>query len=708
MKPFCSYLLSLGLIAILTLGFGCSSKEEFIPELSVSLENIDTPTTRVVTFGNEGGNISMQIKANAQWEIHCPNNWINLSHNKCTGNQSVTISVAHTKESRSAVLKISLVEYKQESVSIDIIQHYTPDEPKDDDPDNNEGNPSDKPSNPDQGDDGSGGDNPNENPSDKEEPTDPEPGDDPNKPNDDGGDNPGGENGDGDGDGNGNEGDGNEGDGQGGEGGEGIDPDEPKDNPEDQEPEEPTKEPQPISIADLRSLMDEEMQSVTIDDEYDKVLTAIVMNDCNANNFYNNHLYLSEEGATSAENGITLSGKLVSPQNLGVNMGDKVQITLKAQNAVAIKYNGRYEVTGEAGSEWMEMEILDSENEITPIEIMPEDLLSYQAMTVTLKDVEPTSSGHWHSTENEGYTEFISSDGTPFKVYVYTQALFSANEYHATKGDITGIVTVENNEAILCPRNLADVYDFNGAPADDSENSGNNENPENGEDNGDSENGEDNEDPENGDNNNDSDQNQGDNNNPDQGEDKPSDKEDNPEDNNGTEGDIDDSEGNEDDNLEDITTAYTLIESTKELKDGKYYIGGYKDATLYLATGSLTEQNHCTTKGFEFKDDKITPLEDTEAMAINLIQSQDQKGYYIQFSDERFLTATKNSAGALKLSAEKSEYWIFSEHSEGGFILKQSGKVNVKIIISKRAKSDILRSIDGEENGEGVILIRIN
>ena len=684
MKPFCSYLLSLGLIAILTLGFGCSSKEEFIPELSVSLENIDTPTTRVVTFGNEGGNISMQIKANAQWEIHCPNNWINLSHNKGTGNQSVTISVTPAKESRSAVLKISLVEYKQESVSIDIIQHYTPDEPKDDDPDNNEGNPSDKPSNPDQGDDGSGGDNPNENPSDKEEPTDPESGDDPNKPNDDGGDNQGGENGDGDG--NGNEGDGNEGDGQGGEGGEGIDPDEPKDNPEDQEPEEPTKEPQPISIADLRSLMDEDMQSVTIDDEYDRVLTAIVMNDCNANNFYNNHLYLSEEGATSAENGITLSGKLVSPQNLGVNMGDKVQITLKAQNAVAIKYNGRYEVTGEAGSEWMEMEILDSGNEITPIEIMPEDLLSYQAMTVTLKDVEPTSSGHWHSTDNEGYTEFISSDGTPFKVYVYTQALFSANEYHATKGDITGIVTVENNEAILCPRNLADVYDFNGAPADDSEDGGNNENPENGEDN------------------NDSDQNQGDNNNPDQGEDKPSDKEDN----NGTEGDVDDSEGNENDNLEDITTAYTLIESTKELKDGKYYIGGYKDATLYLATGSLTEQNHCTTKSFEFKDDKITPLEDTEAMAINLIQSQDQKGYYIQFSDERFLTATKNSAGALKLSAEKSEYWIFSEHSEGGFILKQSGKVNVKLIISKRAKSDILRSIDGEESGEGVILIRIN
>ena len=686
MKPFCSYLLSLGLIAILTLGFGCSSKEEFIPELSVSLENIDNPTTRVVTFGNEGGNISMQIEANAQWEIICPNNWINLSHNKGTGNQSVTISVAPAKESRSAVLKISLVEYKQESVSIDIIQHYTPDEPKDDDPDNNEGNPSDKPSNPDQGDDGSGGDNPNENPSDKEEPTDPESGDDPNKPNDDGGDNQGGENGDGDG--NGNEGDGNEGDGQGGEGGEGIDPDEPKDNPEDQGPEEPTKEPQPISIADLRSLMDEDMQSVTIDDEYDRVLTAIVMNDCNANNFYNNHLYLSEEGATSAENGITLNGKLVSPQNLGVNMGDKVQITLKAQNAVAIKYNGRYEVTGEAGSEWMEMEILDSGNEITPIEIIPKDLLSYQAMTVTLKDVEPTSSGHWHSTENEGYTKFISSDGTPFKVYVYTQALFSANEYHATKGDITGIVTVENNEAILCPRNLADVYDFNGAPADDSENGGNNENPENGEDNGD---------PENGDNNNDSDQNQEDNNNPDQDEDKPSDKENN----NGT-------EGNEDDNLEDITTAYTLIESTKELKDGKYYIGGYKDATLYLATGSLTEQNHCTTKGFEFKDDKITPLEDTEAMAINLIQSQDQKGYYIQFSDERFLTATKNSAGALKLSAEKSEYWIFSEHSEGGFILKQSGKVNVKLIISKRAKSDILRSIDGEESGEGVILIRIN
>ena len=107
MKPFCSYLLSLGLIAILTLGFGCSSKEEFIPELSVSLENIDNPTTRVVTFGNEGGNISMQIKANAQWEIICPNNWINLSHNKGTGNQSVNISVAHYNKSGEKIKELS-------------------------------------------------------------------------------------------------------------------------------------------------------------------------------------------------------------------------------------------------------------------------------------------------------------------------------------------------------------------------------------------------------------------------------------------------------------------------------------------------------------------------------------------------------------------------------------------------------------------------
>ena len=375
-------------------------------------------------------------------------------------------------------------------------------------------------------------------------------------------------------------------------------------------------------------------------------------------------------------------------------MGDKVQITLKAKSAVAIKYDGRYEVTGEAGSEWMEVKILDSGNEITPIEVTPEDFSSYQAMTVTLKDVQPTSSGRWHSAENKGYTEFISSDGTPFKVYVYTQALFSANEFHITTGNITGIAVVENNVAMLCPRNLADVYDFNGAPADDS-----NEGENDGEDNGNS--GEDN-------GNNDSIQNQGENNDSDHNEDKPSDKEDNPDNNNETGGDNGDSGGNEDDNPSDATTAYTLIESTKELKEGKYYIGGYKDATLYLATGSLTEQNHCTTKSFSFEDDKITPLEGVDAMTINLIQSEDQKGYYIQFADGRFLTATDNGAGALKLATPKSEYWIFSEHSEGGFILRQSGEIDVKLIISKRAKSDILRSIDGQESGGGVVLIRIN
>lgn len=658
----------------MVIGLGCSTNEEFIPELSVSVDNADTTTPHALTFDNDGGSVSLQIKSNTEWKISNPSNWISLSHTEGSGQQSVKATISPTQESRSSVILITLKEFKQESVAIDIVQHYTPEEPKDDNSDGNEGDRED-PSNPNQGGnqsgDGDSNENPNENPSDKDDPTDPEPGNDPNNPDNEG---DGDGNRDKDGEGEGNENGNGNGD-ENGDGGEGVDPDNPNENPEDQEPEDDTDDPQPISIAELRSLMTEEMKSVAIDNHHDRVLTAIVMNDTNAGNFYPNHLFLSAEGATSADNGITLSGKIASPATLGVEMGDKVEITLKSKNAVAIKYKGRYEITGEVGTEWMELKVISSDNKIEPKEIDAQELDRYQAMTVRIKDVQPTSSGRWHSTDNKGYTEFTSNGGYCFRVYTHTEALFSANEYHVTQGDISGIVVIEDNETLLYPRNLEDVYDFNGAsPEPDPEDPDEPENPQEPEDP---------EDP------NDKEGSNGDNN--------------NPEDSGNEEGD----DPKEDDPSQ-ITEAYTLVESVEKLTEGKYYIGGYQGSTLYLATGSLTEQNHCTTKSFSYEDDKITPLEDVDAAIVNLIRSEDERGYYIQFTDGRYLTATDNKAGSLALSSQKSNYWIFSEHNESGFTLKQSGGINVKLIISKRAKGDILRSIDGEESGGGVIFIRIN
>ncbi len=729
MKRTKNYLLYAFLFVMMCIWFGCSTKEEFIPELDVTVTSATGVESKQLTFDENGGSFTISIKSNSHWNIGGQADWISLSHKDGVGDQQISATVASATESRSAVITIYLKEYKQESVSIDVLQHViekpTPDD-GDQGGDNNEGDEGDD--NPNQPDDG------NNEEQDPNEPSNPDQGDD---------DGEGGENENGDdkgdeGETGGDEGDDNEGDTEGGEGIGGEDgngDDNTGDNSGEEQPEEPTnKEPQPITIESLIALMTEDMKSVVIDNERDRVLTAIVMNDTNGNNFYPNHLILCNEGATTVGNGITLSGKLARPADLGLNMGDKVEVTLKAKNAVAIKYKGRYEVTGEAGSEWMSLKVLSSNNKITPIEVKPETMASYQAMAVTLKDVTPTTAGYWHSAENKGYTEFTSSDGTKFSVFVGTEALFSANEFHITSGNLTGIVVVEDNVAILYPRNLNDVYDFNGAATEDNdkEDSEGEEKDNMGEDNeesGDENNGEDNENggedgSENGSyENNGEDNEAGNEGSGEEGDGKDNEENNGNEDDNGNtedgnqgvgnEGNGESGENGEDiENGEDNTTEsdepYTLVSDLSNLREGEYYIGGYRESALYLATGTLTEQNHCTTKKFSFSNGEITPLEDDAPAKVKLIRSEVADGYYIMFANGQYLIATDNAAGSLSLSSDKSNYWIFSEHGDGGFIMKQSGVLNVKLIVSKRAKSDILRSVDGDESGGAVILIRIN
>lgn len=152
---------------------------------------------------------------------------------------------------------------------------------------------------------------------------------------------------------------------------------------------------------------------------------------------------------------------------------------------------------------------------------------------------------------------------------------------------------------------------------------------------------------------------------------------------------------------------YSLIDELDELGEGCYYIGGYQKGVLYLATGGLTSVNHCKTAVFEFGDDGSL-TSDENAAEVVLEAAEEENGYYIRFANDGYLTAKASGAGKLQFSSEKSEYWLFSAHEEGGFVLRQSGDIDVKLIISQNASSDILRSISGDEDANAVIFLKIN
>lgn len=212
---------------------------------------------------------------------------------------------------------------------------------------------------------------------------------------------------------------------------------------------------------------------------------------------------------------------------------------------------------------------------------------------------------------------------------------------------------------------------------------------------------------------------------------QPSESEDNPDEGQDSPNDGDDGMGDDDDNnnSDDGTTTppdeptppeddedtppadeqgdYSLIDELDELEEGRYYIGGYQKEVLHLATGGLTSVNHCKTAVFEFGDDGSL-TSDENAAEVVLEAAEEENGYYIRFANDGYLTAKASGAGKLQFSSEKSEYWLFSAHEEGGFVLRQSGDIDVKLIISQNASSDILRSISGDEDANAVIFLKIN
>ncbi|MBE6187245.1 MAG: hypothetical protein E7142_07855 [Rikenellaceae bacterium] len=152
---------------------------------------------------------------------------------------------------------------------------------------------------------------------------------------------------------------------------------------------------------------------------------------------------------------------------------------------------------------------------------------------------------------------------------------------------------------------------------------------------------------------------------------------------------------------------YIEINKLSQLSAGEYYIGGYQDGALHLATGDM-HIGHCRTSRYTIAEDGDLVTSESYAAATVTLEAATENGYYIRF-DGGYLSATAAGAGKLVLTSDKSKYWLFSTHANGGFVVRQQGDIDVQIIISPKAKDGaLLRSVAGEEEGNAIVLFRKN
>ena len=152
--------------------------------------------------------------------------------------------------------------------------------------------------------------------------------------------------------------------------------------------------------------------------------------------------------------------------------------------------------------------------------------------------------------------------------------------------------------------------------------------------------------------------------------------------------------------------AYIKIDKLSQLTAGEYYIGGYQDGVLHLATEGM-QVGHCKTTEYTFTENGDLIPKEQSATPVTL-EAAAENDYYIHFKDG-YLCATAAGAGKLTLTDEKLRYWIFSAHADGGFVVRQAGEIDVQLIISPKAKDGaLLRSVAGDEQGNAIILFRKN
>ena len=371
-----------------------------------------------------------------------------------------------------------------------------------------------------------------------------------------------------------------------------------------------------------------------------------------------------------------------------------MEVVLKAGLAVAIKNNSiMYEVTGDASKQWAEVSIAARNVGISIADVTPAELESYQGMTVRLKSATPLGEGVWNEPGTNGEVEFSTESGEKFTVQVLESAKFASRQYHIAQGDICGVVAMDGKKVVLRPRTVEDIAPFDGPAPEEPK-----------------------EDP----------------------EDKPADPTDpkpetpvepeqpvepetpvepeQPEQPTEPETPAEPEKPTEPTQPEQPTTPttpaekYTEIKSLSELSAGNYYIGGYRDGQLYLATGEMTAQWHGTTAAYNYQQGEFSANDESNATPIEVVleQADNGKGYYIRFADKGYLVAIAAKAGALRFSDKPDNYWIFSQHAEQGFEVRQAGDIDVQLIISQTASDALLRSVAGDAEGLGIVLFRHN
>lgn len=203
-----------------------------------------------------------------------------------------------------------------------------------------------------------------------------------------------------------------------------------------------------------------------VDAANDHVFEAVVVTDKQGGNTTASNLQLMTEGATTAGNGITLYGSGVYTDPLDDNFtfvaGDKVRVTLKAGEARVTTYSGLHEITGSKNAAWVVIEKIGTAT-VTPVEITPDQIVAFQAMPVTIKNVTAPAAATWAGTKT-----FKVNGETDLTVYTQNGAPWAEQEFvGGATGDITGYAALYKGAPQIAPRNINDIAAFMGEPSTD-------------------------------------------------------------------------------------------------------------------------------------------------------------------------------------------------------------------------------------------------
>ena len=161
--------------------------------------------------------------------------------------------------------------------------------------------------------------------------------------------------------------------------------------------------------------------------------------------------------------------------------------------------------------------------------------------------------------------------------------------------------------------------------------------------------------------------------------------------------------------------SYSKIVDASFLQTGTYFIGGYQNGTLHLATEGVSIENpsterkghvHTTPYIYNDSDGTLSAVGHEQAIEVRLEAASGQNTYYLYFIGEGYLMATENNTGCLTFTDEARYAWHFS-NADDGFDLRQQGDIDARLIISRRASDRLIRSMAGDEDdGNPIVLFR--